>query len=146
MSCILYSFEESMKWTKIFVHFCQFRAFKRLKSNFHGVHCLWPLNLHIIWKNQISSLSDDRDTKHYVLKWTFNVSKWTMSANRLINIFIVQNLVQCMGNRHRMINLTTKFSTRKTIFFSWKVKVGKVVTFHRSLTTCSHCIKWMWRF
>ena len=88
MSCFLYSFEEyiklNLKWVHFFrmnVHFCQFRAFRSHESNFNGVHCLWPLNLHLIWKNEISSFSNGLDTKHNMLKWT-----WVCSTADSINM------------------------------------------------------------
>ena len=71
MSCIFHSFEESINWNlKIvhflmnLVHFCCFWVFENTGSHYFVVHCVWRLKLHLPWKNEISSYSDDRDIKH----------------------------------------------------------------------------------
>ena len=79
MSWISYSFEEytklNLKWVHFFrmnVHFRIFLVFGWYLSHFRILHYVWPLVIRDPWKNGVANVSDSRDTKHNVLKWTAN--------------------------------------------------------------------------
>ena len=91
------------------VHFCRFRAFKIIGSNYFGVHCVWQLNLRLFWKNRTpiaTQMIKIWDIKQIFTTWDQVIGQPNdMHYRNLINFLIGQPLIVpqlCYNSRIRV--------------------------------------------